>query len=251
MGKTIAIAGKGGVGKTSVAALLIKYLRDKGAVPILGIDADPNSNLNESLGLKVEQALGQITEEMLEGKDSLSPGMSKPDLLTLKANQCIVESKGLDLLAMGRPEGPRCYCFANSILRDVINMISDQYPYLVIDNEAGMEHLSRRVMRTIDLMLIVTDPTVRGMEAVRKIRDLVNELGIRVSEMKLVVNRVRNGVPPRVKQLIDEIGIELAGTVAEDRVITDCDSEGKPLIEIDSGSRAARDVAEIARAIGL
>ena len=251
MGKTIAIAGKGGVGKTSVAALLIKYLRDKGSVPILAIDADPNSNLNESLGLNVEETLGGITEEMLEGKDNLPPGISKPDLLTMKANQCIVETKGLDLLAMGRPEGPRCYCFANSILRDVINTIGDQYPYLVIDNEAGLEHLSRRVMRTIDLMLVVTDPTVRGMAAVRRIRELVDELGIRVSEMRLIVNRVRNGVPPRVRELIGDVGIELAGTVAEDQIITDCDGEGTPVIEIDSGSRAATEVAEIAQAVGL
>lgn len=251
MGKTIAIAGKGGVGKTAVAALLIKYLRDKGAVPIMAIDADPNMNLNQSLGLEVEQTLGQITEEMLEGKDDLPAGISKPDLLTLKTQQCIVESKSFDLLAMGRPEGPRCYCFANSILRDVINMVCDQYPYLVIDNEAGMEHMSRRVMRGIDVLLIVTDPTVRGMEAVRRIRELVKELGIRVTEMKLVVNRVRDGVPPRVQELIGDIGIELAGTVGEEQLITDYDSEGKPLIELDSESRAAKDVAEIARAIGL
>ena len=169
----------------------------------------------------------------------------------LKAQQCIVESKGFDLLAMGRPEGPRCYCFANSILRDVINSVCDQYPYLVIDNEAGMEHLSRRVMRDIDVLLIVTDPTVRGMEAVRRIRGLVSEIGINVSQMKLVINRLRNGIPPKIQALIDDIGIELAGTVEEDLTITDYDSEGKPLIELDSESPALRDVAEIARSIGL
>jgi CO dehydrogenase maturation factor len=130
-------------------------------------------------------------------------------------------------------------------------MIGDQYPYLVIDNEAGMEHLSRRVMRTIDLMLIVTDPTVRGMEAVRRIRELVDELEVQVKEIRLVVNRVRNGVPPRVQQMIEETGIQLAGTVAEDEAITDCDSEGKPVAEIDSGCRAVEDVARIARAVGL
>jgi CO dehydrogenase maturation factor len=251
MGKTIGIAGKGGVGKTSIAALLIKYLKDKGAVPIIAIDADPNMNLNQSLGLKVEDTLGQITEEMLEGKDNLPPGMSKPDLLMLKAQQCIVESKGFDLLAMGRPEGPRCYCFANSILRDVINTVCNQYPYLVIDNEAGLEHLSRRVMRDIDVLLIVTDPTVRGMEAVRRIRGLVSEIGINVSQMKLVVNRLRNGIPPKIQGLIDDIGIELAGTVEEDPTITDYDSEGKPLVDLDAESPALRDVAEIARSIGL
>jgi len=251
MGKTIAIAGKGGVGKTAVAALLVKYLRDKGAVPILAIDADPNMNLNQSLGLDVTETLGGITEEMLEGKDDLPAGISKPDLLTLKTQQCIVESKGFDLLAMGRPEGPRCYCFANSILRDVINMVADQYPYLVIDNEAGMEHMSRRVMREIDVLLIVTDPTVRGMEAVRRIRDLVEELEIQVANMKLVVNRVRDGIPPRVQELIDDVGIELAGTVQEEQIITDYDSEGKPLIDLDSSSRAARDVADIAQSVGL
>jgi CO dehydrogenase maturation factor len=208
-------------------------------------------NLNESLGLTVEDTHGRITEEMLEGKDNLPPGMSKPDLLMLKAQQCIVESKGFDLLAMGRPEGPRCYCFANSILRDVINSVCDQYPYLVIDNEAGMEHLSRRVMRDIDVLLIVTDPTVRGMEAVRRIRGLVREIGINVSQMKLVINRLRNGIPPKIQALIEDIGIELAGTVEEDLTITDYDSEGKPLIELDSESPALRAVAEIARSIGL
>ena len=250
MGRTIAIAGKGGVGKTAIAALLVKYLKEKGAVPVMAID-DPNMNLNQSLGLKVTQTLGQITEEMLEGKDDLPAGISKPDLLTLKAQECIVESKGFDLLAMGRPEGPRCYCFANSILRDVINMVADQYPYLVIDNEAGMEHMSRRVMRQIDVLLIVTDPTVRGMEAVRRIRDLVKELEIRVADMKLVVNRVRDGIPPRVQELIEDVGIELAGTVQEEQIITDYDSEGKPLIELDSASRAPRDVADIAQAVNL
>jgi CO dehydrogenase maturation factor len=251
MGKTIAIAGKGGVGKTSIAALLVKYLRDKGATPILAIDADPNSNLNQSLGVRVEHTLGELTEEVLTHKENLPPGVSKPDLLSFKTQECLVESKGFDLLVMGRPEGPGCYCFTNSVLRDVINMLCDQYPYLVIDNEAGMEHLSRRVMRDIDVLFIITDPTVRGMEAVRKIRELVKEIGLRVSEMKLIVNRVRGGIPQRVQQMIDESGIPVAGTVSEEQIITDYDSEGKPLIQIDAGSRGAQDVAQIARSVGL
>ncbi|MHB9090935.1 MAG: ATP-binding protein, partial [Chloroflexota bacterium] len=158
---TIAVAGKGGTGKTTLAALLIRYLRENQVGSVLAIDADPSSNLNQALGMSVEHSVGDIREEMLEkvGKNAMEPGMAKADYLEYRIQESLVEGSGVDLLAMGRPEGPGCYCAANNMLRVSVDRLAKNYDFVVIDNEAGLEHLSRRTTRDVDVLLVVSDPT--------------------------------------------------------------------------------------------
>jgi len=166
---TIAVAGKGGTGKTTLTALTIKYLLESGRTPILAIDGDPSSNLNLVLGLPLEMTIGQIREE---ARDQVSTGrfqagVSKPEYFAYKVSECLVEGDGVDLLAMGRPEGPTCYCAANNMLRSSIDRMGNDYAYVVIDNEAGMEHISRQTTRNVDHLFIVTDATMRGLALIR------------------------------------------------------------------------------------
>lgn len=249
MSLTIGVAGKGGVGKTTLAGLLVRHMVAGGHKPVLAIDADPNANLNEVLDLEVADTLGNTSEEMLKG--DVPTGMGKHDYLAMRAEQCIVESKGADLLVMGRPEGPGCYCFANNVLRDIINRIGDNYPYLVIDNEAGLEHLSRRIMRKIDHLIVVSDPTVRGLQAAGRVNELVEELGISVGRISLVITRVHDELPAALDEHIESTGIPLLATLAEDPVIRQFDSEGRPLLELPEDSPTVKGVAGIAAEIGL
>jgi len=249
MGLTIGVAGKGGVGKTTLASLLVRHMVATGHKPVLAIDADPNSNLNEVLDLEVAGTLGDTSEEVQDGK--VPAGMAKHDFLLYRAEQCLVEAKGFDLLVMGRPEGAGCYCFTNNVLRDVINRMCDQYPYLVIDNEAGMEHLSRRIMRQIDVFLIVSDPTVRGLQAAGRIRRIMEDLDIETGQVGLVVNRLQNGLSPNLEQQIESTGIPLLATINEDPTVREFDSEGRPLLELPDDGPMAGAVAAIAARIGI
>ncbi len=249
MGFTISVAGKGGVGKTTVAGLLVRHMVAGGHTPVLAIDADPNSNLNEVLAVEVKMTLGDAAEEVVEG--NVPTGMAKHDYLLYRAEQCLVESKGFDLLAMGRPEGPGCYCFTNNVLRDVVNRMCDQYPYLVIDNEAGMEHLSRRIMRQIDRFIIVSDPTVRGLGAADRIRQIMCELEIETGDVGLVVNRVQDGFSPALDEQIKSIGIPLLATISEDPTVREFDSQGRPLLELPDDGPMATAIGEIAARIGI
>jgi len=201
MTTTIALAGKGGTGKTTVAGLVIQYLVQNTDGAILAIDADPASNLNMVLGLEVERTVGGIREDMLTQVQSsgalagaMPGGMSKVDYLDYEVQMSLVEGDRVDLLAMGRPEGPGCYCAANQMLRVIVDRIEKQYDHVVIDNEAGMEHLSRRTTRDVDLLLLISDPTQRGLITAERMRDMVPELKIGVGLVYLVVNRVREAV---------------------------------------------------------
>jgi len=249
MTKTIAIAGKGGVGKTSISALLIKLLSAKGSV--LAIDGDPSSNLHMALGLPLEQTIGSIREGMLDHKTVGKSGMPKPDYLEFKVREALVESEGIDLLAMGRPEGPGCYCAANNWLRGSIDRLAGNYAFVVIDNEAGMEHISRQTTRNVDILLLVSDPSIRGITAAVRMKDLIGELRSRVGRICLVVNRVRGEVPPQVKKMIDEAEIELIAAIAEDPDILDLEVRGAPLIDLPADSPLRKGVAEIATKINL
>jgi CO dehydrogenase maturation factor len=249
MTKTIAIAGKGGVGKTSISALLIKLLSAKGSV--LAIDGDPSSNLHMALGLPLEQTIGSIREGMLDHKAVGKSGIPKPDYLELKVREALVESEGIDLLAMGRPEGPGCYCAANNWLRNSIDRLAGNYAFVVIDNEAGMEHISRQTTRNVDILLLVSDPSIRGITAAVRMKDLIGELRSRVGRICLVVNRVRGGVPPQIKKIIDEAGIELIAAIAEDPDILDLEVRGSPLIDLPADSPLRQGVADIAAKLGL
>ncbi len=257
MTKTIAVAGKGGTGKTTITALLIKYLVENKKGSVLAIDADPSTNLNLALGVPLEETVGDIREETLQevkGGSSLS-GMSKPDYLELRVNQALVEAPGFDLLAMGRPEGPGCYCAANNMLRVCVDHLSKAYDYVVIDNEAGLEHLSRRTTRDVDLLLIVSDPTTRGLIAAARVAELIHELHTHAGQVGLVVNRVMggNGNEPQLAQPLQQIiadnNLPLIGLIPLDPTVAEFDALGKPLAEMPPDTPIRKRVEEIIASI--
>ena len=251
MGKLIAITGKGGVGKTTISSLIVRSMVNSGKKPILVVDADPNSNLNEVLGLEVDETIGSIREEMSERSGAMPGGMAKHEYLQLKVNECMVEANGYDLLVMGRPEGPGCYCFANNVLRDVLAAIGKQYPHIVIDNEAGMEHMSRRITTSIDHLFIVSNPTPRGLLAAERIKELVEELKLSVGTMQLIINQARNGIPKEVEKRIEEIGVPLAGVIQDDDLLREYDGSGRPLIELPETSSTVQKLDEIVGGINI
>ena len=256
MTTTIALAGKGGVGKTTIAGMVVKYLAESQTGTILAIDADPSSNLNMVLGLDLEWTVGDIREDMLsQVKTSLTAGgaamgalpggVSKHEYLDYEIRSSLSEGVQFDLIAMGRSEGPGCYCAVNHNLRDVVDSISKNYRYVVIDNEAGMEHLSRRTTRDVDHMLIVTDPTQRGLVAAQRIAELRNELDIRVENAYLIVNRLNGEMPPALDQAIQQLPISLLGVVPSDNDLMDFEFSGRPLVELGDDSAVFRSVAEM------
>jgi len=257
MTKTIAVAGKGGTGKTLIAALLIKYIAENRLGTVLAIDADPSTNLNLALGVPVYETVGDIREETLQEIQSGSPlgGMSKPDYLDLRIQQSLVEERDFDLLAMGRPEGPGCYCAANNMLRLSIDRLSKFYDYVVIDNEAGLEHLSRRTTRDVDLLLVVSDPTMRGIIAAGRAAKLTQELEIRVGDIGLIVNRVpgddsgRLKLASRLEQAIVENGLRLIGLLPEDPTVGEYDAKGLPLIELPPETPVRQAMEEIIKSL--
>jgi CO dehydrogenase maturation factor len=253
---TIALAGKGGTGKTTVAACLIRYLLEERGGAVLAIDADPAMNLPLVLGMEVETTVGDIREEMLDLVQSsgalagsMPGGMSKQDYLDWQVKMALVEGDRVDLLAMGRPEGPGCYCAANQMLRVIVDRISANYDYVVIDNEAGMEHLSRRTTRDVDVLLLVTDPTQRGVAAAREMARMVPGLDIRVGRTYLVVNRVRDGLPPPLADAVARTGLELIGTVPEDPAMAEFEVTGRPLIQLPTETAVYQAVRDIARRV--
>jgi len=255
VGKTIAVAGKGGVGKTLISALLINHLVRRNSGAVLAIDADPSTNLHLALGVDIDfdalETVGEIREETLvdvQGGGNLG-GMSKPDYFDMRVQQSIWEEDGFDLLAMGRPEGLGCYCAANNMLRLSIDRLSGAYNYIVIDNEAGLEHLSRRTTRDVDVLLIVSDASMRSILAAGGVSKLVDELHTKVGEKYLIVNRVpvdesgEPDVPQPLREAIEAQGLDLAGVIPMDQAVTEFDALGKPVGDIpaDSPTRQAFD----------
>lgn len=256
MTTTIALAGKGGVGKTTIAGMVIKYLAQVKDGAILAIDADPSSNLNMVLGLELEWTVGDIREDMLsQVKTSLTTGgaamgalpggVSKHDYLDYEIRSSLAEGTHFDLIAMGRSEGPGCYCAVNHNLREVVDSISKNYRYVVIDNEAGMEHLSRRTTRDVDHLLVVTDPTQRGLVAAQRIAELRHELDIRVENAYLVLNRLSGDIPPALDASIRKLSIPLLGVVPADKDLTDFEFSGRPLVNLGDDSPVFTSVAKM------
>jgi CO dehydrogenase maturation factor len=253
---TIALAGKGGVGKTTISAMVIKYLVQNKPGPVLAIDADPSSNLNMVLGLELDWTVGDIREDMLTQVKSslviggaamgtLTGGISKHDYLDHKIRSSLAEGEAFDLIAMGRSEGTGCYCAVNHNLREVIDSISKNYRYIVIDNEAGMEHLSRRTTRDVQHLLIVSDPTQRGIVAAERIASFRNELDIRIEQAYLIINRLPSDLPEALKTEIVRLGIPLLGTVKADSELSNYEFTGKPLVELGNDSPVYQAVAEM------
>lgn len=232
---SIAFAGKGGTGKTSLASLTIKYLLSKRRGPILAVDADSNSCLNEALGIEVHTTIGKIREESLEAvrvTGDRPGGMPMEQLFDYQVQQSVVEGKGFDLLVMGRPEGPGCYCAANHIIRKYTDQLSETYPYVVIDNEAGMEHLSRRTTNKVNLLLIVSDPTFKGVLSAKRINELTEELKLEVDRKALIINRVVGSEIDELSKLLDNSTLMMAGSVPQDGLIMKFDLEGKPVYQL-------------------
>ena len=251
MTTTIAIAGKGGSGKTTIAALLINILSQKGAV--LAIDADPATNLNLALGLPLSDTVGKVREEMAAKVKAraMEPGLAKQDYLDIKISEALVESPQIDLLAMGRPEGAGCYCAANNMIRTCIDRLGKNYDYVVIDCEAGMEHISRQTTRDIDIMLLVSDLTVRGILTAANMKALIKDLRTYVGKIYLIVNRATSPLPPKIAQTIEESELKIIGTIPEDAKIRELEAKGAPLIELPLDSALQKGVAEIAKKLGL
>ncbi|HEY55345.1 MAG TPA: AAA family ATPase [Dehalococcoidia bacterium] len=242
MSFNIAVAGKGGSGKTSVASLVIRYLMKKGAGPILAVDADPNANLGESLGFDIKKTVGSIIASFNEEKINIPPGLTKEAYLEYRLNEIIVESKGIDLVTMGRGEGPDCYCYPNVILRKFADTLSGNYPYMVMDNEAGMEHLSRRTTQNVDELLLVSDHSVKGVRTVARIKELVAELKLVVKRQSVVVNLVPDGLDPMVAEELKKLGIDALVTIPLDDEVYQYDLKLKPLLDLPDSSRAVKAV---------
>jgi CO dehydrogenase maturation factor len=251
---TIALAGKGGVGKTTITGMIIKYLVQKQPGAVLAIDADPSSNLNMVLGLDLEWTIAEIREDMLDQvKDSLlaggaamgtlEGGMTKRDYLDYQVRTSLAEGNQFDLIAMGRGEGQGCYCAVNHNLRQVIDSLSRSYKYVVVDNEAGMEHLSRRTTRDVQHLLVITDPTLRGIVAAQRIADFRKELDINIENTYLIVNRLSGDLPAGLKEHIASLDFPLLGTVPSDQELVEFEFSGKPLVQLGDNSPVYQAVA--------
>jgi CO dehydrogenase maturation factor len=266
MTTTIAVAGKGGTGKTTICAMIIRALTRRGLGPVLAIDADPSSNLNLVLGLPLNEAdtVGRIREGLLEQiqtasngpvmQGALKSGLAKHDYMDFAVRSILVEGDDVDLLAMGRPEGPGCYCPANHALRAVIDQLSTQYPFVVMDNEAGLEHLSRRTTRNVEHLLVVTDPTQRGVVAARRVAELVGQLNIQIGQTHLIVNRLPGAaesptkaedIPPELQAAIAAIDVPLLGVIPQDSTLQAFEFSGRPLVELGDDSPVYQAVARM------
>lgn len=250
MAHVIAVAGKGGVGKTTLTGLIIQYLGEKGKGPILAVDADANSNLNEVLGVKVDATLGDVREEVARSemaKDNPIPaGMTKADYMEFKFDDALVEDDDFDLLVMGRTQGKGCYCFVNGLLQAQLLRLEKNYPYIIVDNEAGMEHISRGVLPSMQTAILVSDCSRRGVQAVGRIAKLIEECDMHPRQIGLIINRAPGGVLNEgTKQEIENQGLHLLGVVPQDETVFDYDCEGKPTINLPEDSPVKKAIREI------
>ena len=238
MAYSFALAGKGGSGKTTLAGMLIKYLLKNEKTPVLAVDADCNANLNEVLGLKVSDTLGHAREEMKKGQ--VPGGMTKDVFMSMRLEQSIVESDGFDLVVMGQPEGAGCYCAANTLLTGFLERLTGNYPYMVMDNEAGMEHISRLTTNNVDVLLVVSDTSRRGLQAAVRINQLANELNIGVSKSFAIINQAKEKPSEVMLNILKDGDLELVGTIPEDRMIYEYDLNGRPTLELPEDSESIK-----------
>jgi CO dehydrogenase maturation factor len=249
MSWTLAITGKGGVGKTTLAALAVRWLVDNRRSPVLAVDADPNSCLDALLGVQISSAVGTVREEareIVQAQATSTGGMGKQQLLEMKINQSLAEADDFDLIAMGRPEGPGCYCYANNVLGVAIRRLAGSYSTVVIDNEAGLENLSRRIVQRVDYLLFVTDPSARGLTTARRLYDLAREMGIDASAQGVVVNRARDEkCLAQARQIFDNTSARVMGSVPEDAELGKRDADAEPIWTLPSDSAVHKAAADI------
>jgi len=238
----IAVAGKGGVGKTTISALLVRALHERSNKLIMAVDADPNSNLGEKLGVKPEHTIGELREDLLAKADQIPAGQSKQEFVQYQMRLATVEGEGFDLLSMGRPEGQGCYCYINNILRTFLDMAMDDYDYVVIDNEAGMEHLSRRTTRSMDALLLVTDPTKTGIDTADRLASLAKEMKLQVGCLALVINGVRGQPPSAIGETMIELLSCKSFAIPYSEDLLDLNAEGRTLFELSDDDHAYKAV---------
>lgn len=251
---TIAVAGKGGVGKTTTCGMLIDYLCKKKNGPVLVVDADANSNLNEVLGVEVETSLGQIREEMAQAelKGTIPKGMTKADYAEFKFNSALIEDDDFDMLVMGRTQGKGCYCFVNGVLKTQVDKYAKNYRYLVIDNEAGLEHISRGTLPHVDTMLLISDCSRRGIQAVARIAEMIQELELKPTNLQLIVNRAPGGeLNPGVLDEIQKHNLPLLGVLPQDELVFQYDCDGKPSSQVPEDTPVKKALHEIMRKLNL
>ncbi len=236
------MAGKGGTGKTSLASLIIRYLIRHNAAPILAVDADANANLGWSLGLTVDKTIGSVLADFNDVKMGIPPGMTKETYLNFKLNGAVAESKSVDLITMGRGEGAGCYCFPNNVLKEFIDKLAVNYRFLVMDNEAGLEHLSRRTTEHVDELIIVSNHSVKGVRTIGNILDLIRELKLDVKRQSIVINQAPGEVDPMIVEGLDKLGVKADAVVPLDSLIAEYDLEQKPLTDLPDSSPAAQAV---------
>jgi CO dehydrogenase maturation factor len=241
----LAVAGKGGTGKTTTAALIIRSLLKRGKKPLLAVDADPNANLAESLGIKITDSIGTALSGFLRERNDIPPGMTKQAFLEMKIHQILKEDKDIDMLVMGVPEGPGCYCAANAILKDYFESLSKNYPYIIVDNEAGMEHFSRKTAAGIDSLIFCSDYSLKGLKTVKILSDMVDELKIRVCRRYLLVNRAPETPGNEFLDRVEETGIPFLGFTVTDAEIENSEINAMPLIYLPDGSKTVRRFEEM------
>ena len=255
MTHTIAVAGKGGVGKTTVCGMIVDYLVKSGKAPLLVVDADANSNLNEVLGVEVETTLGAIREEMAQAElrgDVIPKNMTKADYAEFRFNSALAEEDDFDMLVMGRTQGKGCYCYVNGVLKTQLDKYIGAYRYMVIDNEAGMEHIARGTLPHVDTLLLVSDCSRRGIQAVARIAEMVRELNLRPETMRLIVNRAPNGeLNAGVREEIEKHSLELAGVLPQDDNVYEADCTGRPSAKIPDASPMKQALRTVMQALNL
>ncbi|MGP8321099.1 MAG: nucleotide-binding protein [Methanosarcinaceae archaeon] len=250
MTRIIAITGKGGTGKTAIAALLIRYLT-KGNKVVLAIDADPDTNLPETLGCEAEKGIGDMREFMLTERDNLPLDVNRESIFESKIYEVLTEMPGYDLLVMGRPEGSGCYCYANNLLRGIMDRLVKNYDVVIIDTAAGLEHFSRKIIRDIDDLIVITDGSRRGLRTAERIRELIGELEANIRNLYVIANKVTDANKDKITEIAGELDLELIGTVKVDEMIQERDLVGLPLFDLPDDSVAVQEVENIAKRLEL
>jgi CO dehydrogenase maturation factor len=253
VGYLIAITGKGGTGKTTISGLLVLRLIARGCRPVLAVDADPNTCLDAMLGVQVKKTIGSVREEAREAAgQGMASGISKQQLLELKIAESLVEANDFDLIAMGRPEGPGCYCYANNVLKSILSEISSNYPYIVLDNEAGLENLSRRIAQKVDLMIITADPSRNGLETVNRLYMLAKEMDIKYNKLAVIINRLRSReLPSHALELKMKTGADFLFALPDDELIAELAEDGTSLLSFPEQNKVVEMVDKFLDEVGL